>query len=309
MMRSVRLVQALVVVLVVVADAGAATPRSRAILEDHRHYTRGHDWHVQIEVNKRSDRLATVVAYAQECGETGFTQEVRIGADGSFSLDRELADKQGRFTVAGRFVSPDRAKGSFAVTTGDCEFGRDFVVQDATGHFLLGNPYEYAPARIAGDSLAARRVRRLKYELRRNAPRFTPARARAMGYEFSSAAGCPGLNHARKHGTSMWGRVLDPAAPQSLVYWCDAQRHWTLAGVMFRAAGRTRPPTFDRMIQWHKHGATRTATWMTHVWLVRDPIAAFATCAPFPAFTAAGMFAYHRYIAVPGDQPCSDTAR
>jgi hypothetical protein len=298
---------AVLALLVFAPSASAVTPRSQAILENHRHFTHGHDWHVQVEVNNRSTKLATVVAYAQECGETGFAVGVPLDPRGSFAVDRRLADGNGRFTVRGTFTSPDRANGTWQITTGDCTFGGNFAAQDATGHFLLGNPYDYAPRRIRGASRYARLLRGFQRRVQAAGRRFPMARARRLGYALDNSY-CPGLVHARKHGTAMWGPLLDPRQPQSLVYWCDARRHWTLAGMMFRAHGASRPPTFGRLIQWHKHGGTRTATWMTHVWLVRDPLAAFATCAPFNAFSAAGKFSYHRYIAVPGDQPCADTA-
>lgn len=76
---------------------------------------------------------------------------------------------------------------------------------------------------------------------------------------------------------------------------------------MYRADGKSRPDTFGRMLQWHKHGPK--ANWMTHVWLVNDPVSAFATCAPFPAFAADGMFTYQPYlIDAQADTPCSDSA-
>jgi hypothetical protein len=303
----VRCVPALLLLLALVPSADAATPRPRTMVEDHRHYTRGHDWHVQLDVDRSAKRLASVVAYSQECGETGFTQKVRLEPDGSFAIERPLADGAGSFSVAGRFTSPDRASGTWSVVTPDCTAGGPFRAQDASGHFLLGNPYEYAPKRIRGATHRAVVLRRFLNQVHLAGRYFTPRYARRHGYEMSTAAGCPGLNHARKGGTAMWGPLLDPMQPQSLVYWCDAQRRWRLAGMMFRAAGRSRPPTFGNLVQWHKHGATRTATWMTHVWMVRDPVSAFASCAPFRTFAEAGMFSYHRYIAVPGDAPCSDT--
>jgi hypothetical protein len=307
MSRSVIAVAA--ALLALPAMAQAATPRPKALLEAHRHNTGGHDWHVQVEVNKSSSSLVTIVVYSQLCGETGFTQKSPIAKDGSFQLtDVPFPDNQGTWSAQGTFTDPDHATGSWSVTKGDCVDGGDFKLQDASGHFLIGNPYEYAPEKINGDSLAARRLRKIKYETGQNAHRFdTIAKARKQGYELSTATGCPGMHHARKHGTSFWGKLLDASAPQSLVYWCDSQKHWTLAAFMYRADGKTRPNTFGRMIQWHKHGPT--ASWMMHVWLVADPINAFATCAPFPAFAAAGMFTYEPYlIDAHVDNPCSDSA-
>jgi 1-acyl-sn-glycerol-3-phosphate acyltransferase len=47
----------------------------------------------------------------------------------------------------------------FPGQTVQVRIGGPFRVQDATGHFLIGNPYEYAPLRIRGSSLLARRLR------------------------------------------------------------------------------------------------------------------------------------------------------
>jgi hypothetical protein len=292
------------------APAEAVRPRPRAILEAHRHGSGGRDWHVQVEVNRSATRLSSLVVWSQECGETGFTVGVPVGRGGAFGVELPLQDGEGRFAVMGRFVTRDRAEGAWSLTRGACRVGGAFTIQDATGHFLIGNPYEYAPAAIRGGSRPARRLRRLHARIRRNAWRFdTPREAQARGYMVSRSAGCPGMNHARKLGTRMWGRVLDPAAPQSLVFWCDEHRRLTLAGYMFRAPAARRPRTFGNLLQWHKHGATRHATWMAHAWLVRDPRAAFASCVPFPAFATEGILAFRPYEAAPGDQPCSDTRR
>lgn len=288
--------------------AQAATPRPGAILEEHRHGSRGTDWHVQVEVNRASTRLTSVVVYSQECGETGFAVKVPLGERGAFAVSDSLPDQQGAFYVKGRFVTADRAIGSWEISTPTCTFGGEFRARDASGHFLVGNPYEYAPQAIKGTSRNARRLRALKYRSRIAARRFdTPAEARRRGYVLSTAAGCPGMNHARKRGTRMWGRVLDPRAPQSLVFWCNKRRRWTLAGYMFRAPGGRRPPTFGNLMQWHKHGSSRSATWMAHLWLVPDSIDAFATCVPFRAFAAERMFRFRPFLAPPGDEPCSDT--
>jgi hypothetical protein len=311
MSRSI--VAALAAVLLLPAAADAAKPRPKALLEAHRHNTGGHDWHVQVEVNKAADKLVTVVVYSQLCGETGFTQNVPLGADGSFDLaDVPLADKKGTWSLHGSFIDKDRATGAWSmkVPTGAraCDIGGPFRAQDATGHFLIGNPYEYAPPAVRGNSLNARRMRALKYHTRQNVKRFdTIAKARKLGYELSTITGCPGMHHARKHGTAMWGKLLDPTAPQSLVYWCDADMHWTLAAFMYRADGKTRPNTYGRLMQWHKHGPH--ANWMTHLWLVDDPVSAFATCVPFNAFARQGIFTYAPYmIDAQVDSPCSDSA-
>jgi hypothetical protein len=289
------------------ALAHGAVPRSAAILEAHRHNTGGHDWHVQLELNRKSDRLATVVVFSQKCKQTGYTAGFALTKDHRFSITRKLPDNQGTWELEGSFPDPDHAVGTWKVTTDTCQDTGPYRAQDATGHFLIGNPYEYAPPRITGDSRAAAFLQRLKYDSRANRHRYdTIGKARAQGYVLSTATGCPGMHHARKHGTQYWGKMLDPAAPQSLVYWCDSQRHWTLAAFMFRAPAEKRPPTFGTMIQWHKHGPT--ADWMMHLWLVPDIVSAYASCAPFPAMKKYGMLSYETYrIDAHIDTPCSDS--
>lgn len=278
------------------------------MLEAHRHNTKGSDWHVQLEVNRDATRLSTVVVYSQKCKVTGFTTRAPLGPDGAFELAAvPFQEGGGTWTVRGTFSSANRAEGNWSVDRGECTDSGEFRAQDATGHFLVGNPYEYAPEKITGPTAEAKALRTLQERTHFNARRFdTIAKSRELGYELSTARGCPGLHHSRKHGTAYWGKTLDPTAPQSLVYWCDAQNRWTLAAFMYRAPGDVRPDTYRGMLQWHKHG--RDANWMTHVWLVDDPVAAFATCAPFPAFAAQGLFTYEDYlIDAQVDTPCSDS--
>lgn len=301
-------VAAVTAALLVPAAAPAAPPRPGAILADDRHDSNGGGWHVQAEVNRRGTQLATAVVYSQRCKATGFLTKVPLSADGAFDIaGATFRDGGGTWSLQGAFSFPDRAEGTWSVTRGECTDGGAFRAQDASGHFLIGNPFEYAPPGIYGNSLAARRLRRIKYLSRLNAARFdTLAESSRAGYELSMDTGCPGMHHARKRGTAMWGKTLDPTAPQALMYWCDSAGNWTLAGFMYRAAADTRPSTFSNLLQWHRHG--RASNWMAHVWLVPDPAASFATCAPFPAFEDSGLLRYEPYVIdIRADAPCSDS--
>lgn len=301
------LLSALAVLLVAAPPAWSAAPRAGSSLAADVHDGRGSDWHVQLEVDRTGTRLATVVVYSQRCKANGFSNRVALDADGRFELGAQPFTKgSGTWTVSGAFTAPTRASGTWAVERNGCTDGGTFDAEDAAEH-LIGNPYEYAPERVRGDSPAARRARLLQARTRRNARRFdTVAKAREYGYELSTAQGCPGMHHARKNGTVMWGRTLDPTAPQALVYWCDSANRWTLAAFMYRADGDTRPSTYADILQWHKHQAA--SNWMTHIWLVPDPVSAFAACAPFPAFAAAGSFVYEPFrLDAEVDAPCSDT--
>lgn len=292
------------------ADAGhekTAEPQ-QVIVEDDVHNSGGDDWHVQLELNRDRTRLASVVVYSQRCGQTGFKQRVPLGPNRSFSIvDEPLADGKGTWSVEGTFTAVARAQGTWSLTAGECTVSGNFAAQDKEGHFQIGNPYEYAPQSVYGSSLDARRLRRLKYETRRNAFRFdTVAEAERRGYVMSGEGACPGFRHARKRGTVMWGKLLNPKAPQSLIFWCDSASNFRLAAFMYRADEDSRPDTFGDMIQWHRHSST--AAWMTHVWLARKSEATFATCAPFQTFARDGTIRYEPYVIdVMIDKPCSDT--
>jgi hypothetical protein len=320
-MSSIRVaLTAVLLSLALAAVAVAVRPDPKSSLEAHRHGTGGHDWHVELVVNADATRLASVVLYAQECGETAFAEKVPIAPGGSFAFDGKLAKGAGTWFVRGTFVDKRHAEGIWSVTKGACVTGdRPFEAHGADGHrhaehIMRGNPGEYPPAAITGPSKNARLLRKLRHAGERTKWRFdTLKEAARLGYVLdpiprSRPGACPGTWHVRKHGARMWGRLLDPAAPQSLVYWCDAKRHWTLAAYMYRAPADSKPNTFGNLIQWHKHGAK--AAWMMHVWMVPDVRAAFATCVSFPAFERFSIFRYDHYTAdTMVDLPCSDTDR
>jgi hypothetical protein len=303
---------ALAGVLVPAGIAQAATPLGGASYGQHQHNTGGHDWHVQFEVGRQRDKLKTLVVYSQRCHETGFTQRVEIGGDGSFAVDRATPDGKGRWKVDAVFTDKSHATGTWEVTRGDCTDGREFDAK--TGQrLILGNEREFPPARriTYGSGAAAHHLRHVKNQALAIAPRFgTVARARAHGYVLDkyTSKKCPGFSHARKNGTGMWGNVLDPEAPQALVFWCDSDHHFSLAAFMFRAPVRPRPNTFNDLMQWHRHGVTPNYLWMSHLWLVRDPVSAWSNCAPFNAFTEEGLFEYEKpaFYAAHSDA-CSDT--
>jgi hypothetical protein len=292
--------------------AHGVLPKAGSSLQAHEHGTHGHDWHVALEVNHSSTRLASVVLYAQECGLTDYAQGIPLTRDGSFAVDRPT------WSVHGRFLTRDRAAGTWSVTKGTCVTGeRAWDTHDEhehSHHIIRGNPAEYPPAAITGSSRNAKRLRALMRASLATKGRFdTLAKARRRGYVLDPNQRiwphpCPGTWHMRKHGVSMWGKLLDPKAPQSLVWWCDSQSRWHLAAYMYRAEGDSKPGTYGDLLQWHKHGEGRGPTWMTHVWMVPDPHGAFATCAPFPTFARFSIFRYEPYTPdVHVDAPCSDS--
>jgi hypothetical protein len=170
---------------------------------------------------------------------------------------------------------------------------------------MVGNMDPYPNLKRAGHR-NVRRARRLQRQSRRSADRFdTLAKAQARGYR-TRRMRRPGFVHARKFDTRFWGRVFDPAAPQALMYWCPARGRCTLTTYMYRAPAGPPPPTWRRLLQWHRHG-DRTTTWMTHVWLVAHTRAAFATCAPWAALHEVhGLNAPSRYRHHMIDEPCPE---
>ncbi|GAA4352928.1 hypothetical protein GCM10023145_18800 [Angustibacter luteus] len=74
------------------------------------------------------------------------------------------------------------------------------------------------------------------------------------------------------------GRLVDPAAPETLIYHRAADGTMTLIGVMFTAEHQQPPSSYQPFLRWHFHqkpaaagsGATKPTGYMTHVWFV-DP--------------------------------------
>ncbi|MEA2124089.1 MAG: hypothetical protein QOI80_871 [Solirubrobacteraceae bacterium] len=277
----------------------------------HRHNTGGHDWHVQLEVNKQATKLKTLVVYSQLCHETAFTQKVKLGPDDTFDIDRPTPDKKGRWVVHARFTHRSTAEGTWQITRGDCTDSREFEASTRT-QLSIGNQREYPPPKriTTGPGRAAHKLRHIKNQALLTSKRLdTVAEAEAHGYQLDRTnRQCPGFHHARKNGNGFWGNMLDPEAPQALVFWCDSHHRFTLGAYMFRAPRKPRPNVFNGLIQWHRHGLTPNYLWMTHLWLVRSPVAAWATCAPFNALDDAGVLAYEK-PAFPGahSEPCTDT--
>jgi hypothetical protein len=148
---------------------------------------------------------------------------------------------------------------------------------------MVGQMGEYPDTtRVSATNLRA--GTRLVEDTWANVSRFdTTAEAEQLNYSFNSAEdaslGWPGVRHMRKNGARFWGKVLNPRAPQALLWWCQAPEQCTLIGAMYRAQPEAMPPTYGGLIHWHKHGLT--GSWMTHLWLTHDLRSALARCVPF----------------------------
>lgn len=95
--------------------------------------------------------------------------------------------------------------------------------------------------------------------------------AKADGYAFAPdaqvrvdralALGRPAPNlHMAKNANRRDGRVVDPSAPETLLYWLDADGTWTLNGVVFRTEpGVTPADTIIPADWWHNHATCRAS--------------------------------------------------
>jgi hypothetical protein len=144
-----------------------------------------------------------------------------------------------------------------------------------------------------------------------------PEAAAAAGFRFrnDAAAGRAGKVRFLHVPNPAWradGRVLDPARPETLVYWTGPGDRLTLVGVMYTAAkGSPGPAVGGPITRWHDHescrdpatgdklgqavGGTcpdgqvyRRSGEMMHVWFTGELATAFARRAPLSALRASG---------------------
>jgi hypothetical protein len=144
-----------------------------------------------------------------------------------------------------------------------------------------------------------------------------PEAAAAAGFRFRDEDGTgPGRRvrflHVPNPAWRADGRVLDPARPETLVYWDRPGDRLALVGVMYTAArGRSGPTVGGPITRWHDHESCRDPATgaklgrpaggacpegqvyrrsgeMMHVWFTGDLATAFARRAPLAALRAAG---------------------
>jgi hypothetical protein len=142
-----------------------------------------------------------------------------------------------------------------------------------------------------------------------------PEAAAAAGFRFRNDAGAgPGgkvrFLHVPNPAWRADGRILDPAHPETLIYWNGPGDRLTLVGVMYTAArGSPGPAVGGPITRWHDHESCRDPATraklgrpvdgacpdgqvyrrsgeMMHVWFTDDLATAFARRAPLPALRA-----------------------
>ena len=124
-----------------------------------------------------------------------------------------------------------------------------------------------------------------------------------------------GAVHVPNKANRTDGKILDPSAPETLIYRRSADGTFTLVGVMFTAEKKAPPTSYQPYVRWHTHEACtgggvknlrsveglhpvngkcaegttlRTSGAMTHLWFVApDQLAqAFAVKPPLKALAA-----------------------
>jgi hypothetical protein len=123
------------------------------------------------------------------------------------------------------------------------------------------------------------------------------------------------LVHVPHRANRTDGRILDPSAPETLIYSHSADGTFRLVGVMFTAERKAPPTTYQPYVRWHTHtfctgggaaklkpvngacpsGTTaRTSGAMTHLWFVANTnlVQAYAVKPP-----VAALLAYQKSLA------------
>lgn len=138
--------------------------------------------------------------------------------------------------------------------------------------------------------------------------------AAAHGREVGAKAKTVGLVHVPNASNRTDGRIQDPTAPETLIYFRAASGSFTLVGIMFTAERKAPPSTYQPYVRWHfheacidpnaakgskvkplAHGASCPAGTtahrsgsMTHLWFVApdDLVHAYAMKVPLPQLKA-----------------------
>jgi len=111
----------------------------------------------------------------------------------------------------------------------------------------------------------------------------------ALGTEARRKSPRTGAVHVPNEANRTDGKVLDPSAPETLVYRRNTDGKFTLIGVMFTAEKKAPPTSYQPYVRWHTHEACvggglkklkpvngvcadgttlRTSGAMTHLWFV-----------------------------------------
>jgi hypothetical protein len=278
-------------------DSAKPAPGTRFTVHDHR--IKGAGWHARINISRKDAGVVRYVElYDERCEETIAVDRIRLAPDGSLDASAEFAatnrrgvEHSGRWRLHAEFPRHRWAEASFSITEPGCRAIHTFAAVGSgsgrTGHTHgHSDPFAYpdiAHAPRSDRAQARRMLRRVRAAAANRFPTFARARAEGFNrYMSSRTVPEPGVFHlwSRRYNTD--ATTLDPARPESLVFWKPTRRGASpvLLAFMFRRHPGPRPPFARTITSWHTHGPGGDQ--MTHVWLARSLRGAYANCLPVP---------------------------
>jgi plastocyanin len=269
------------------ASSQAALPPPASVFTAYDHSGGASGFHLQFAVgsNPRLIRMAFLDSFA--CDLEPLVSNVRVSGDGDVYIHTAFAPrlsrprvKTGMFTVLARFTSPTRLDGTYQAKKRGCDTGvRAFTATTDKGHaaeVLRPDVAGATPAQRAEAQslLAASREAASRFPTIGDAFRagFIPHPGFKTGFIWPQGVGF----HLENCQNWVDDHVLDPARPESLVYWSPPKAAPVLIGFMYRVSSYEPPPaTGGPIVRWHRHG--NSAFQMTHVWFASNLEEAFST--------------------------------
>ena len=271
------------------AAAQAALPPRGASFSFHDHDTAGKNWHVELKVDaKNPKRIATLVVYSQLCKGTVAKTGVPISDAGVIAASGGLKG-YGSWEVNATFNAPRTLVGMIRVRRANCDTGVLSYPNAITGdghtdhaHGGGGHHGRQFPDFGSASIRERKQARGLHKRVLKRWTGITPAQARRRGFHRPRDAGpvVQYMFHVYNRRYERDDRVFDAKRPESLMFWrrTDGGPPVLLAP-MFRVAPGKRPSFAGPIPIYHGHGDGKSSR-MTHVWMTKDPISAWAGCLP-----------------------------
>ena len=275
--------------LVTVGTVQAALPPKGAKFAFHDHQTAGQNWHVEIRIDPSNPkRIATLVVYSQQCKVTVAKQGVPISDAGVIAASGGLKDS-GLWEVNATITEPTTIVGTLRVRRADCDTGVLSYPNAITGdghadHAHNGGAHNHGP-KFPDFASASYKHRGQAVALQRRVLKrwrgLSVGGAEGRGFFQAKAASGKtlGMFHVYNWRYERDDRILDARRPESLVFWRPAQGEPVILGAMFRVPAGRRPAFAGPIPIYHSHGQ-QVKNLMTHVWLVKGRMSAWANCLP-----------------------------
>jgi len=275
--------------LLIAGTARAALPPKGASFAFHDHDTAGKNWHIEIRIDQKNpEKIATLVAYSQQCKGTVAKTGLPISDAGVIAASGGLKG-YGWWEVNATVQAPTTIVGTMRMRRADCDTGvlsypNAITGDEHTDHAHSGGGHGHGPKYpdFAGASLAQRKqARALHRRVLKTWTGITLAQAERLGWLQlgGSKKTRPGTFHIYNQRYEKDKRLLDARRPESLVFWRRADGKSVILGAMFRVPAGKRPRFAGPIPIYHSHGQT-VKNRMTHVWLTKGPKSAWANCVP-----------------------------